>query len=83
MADGLSASVDLTRLLRGKRIACLLTNGHVLQIRCHDGSEINVAWVDEHGTAIMGKPVVQQRGARLIARGLTDNLIFHPQALQR
>lgn len=64
--------MDLTRLLRGKTIAALMSNGHVLSIRCSDNSEINVAWVDGNGVPIKGKPVVESRGGRLQARGVQE-----------
>lgn len=64
--------MDITRLLRGKTIAYIATNGHVLSIRCSDNSEINVAWVDDNGLPIMGKPVAQSRGGRLRADGIRD-----------
>lgn len=63
---------DLTRALRGKRIAAVLTNGHVLQIRTEDGAELNVAWADDHGDAIKGRPVVARHGFRLHAAGVRD-----------
>lgn len=64
--------MDLTRRLRGKRVAHVATNGHVLSIRMEDGSEVNVAWVNDNGIPIKGKPVVESHGARLIARGMQD-----------
>lgn len=69
--------MDLTRRLRGKTIAAVLTNGHVLQIRTEDGAEINLVWLDDNGVPMMGKPTVAQHGVRLIARGLQD-LIHYP-----
>lgn len=72
--------MDLTLRLRGKRVGCVMTNGHVLSLRLEDNSEINIAWVDEHGKAIKGRPVVESRGGRLQAAGLRD-LIHHPAAL--
>lgn len=69
--------MDLTRQMRGKEVAHVATNGHVLSIRMHDGAEINVAWVDDNGVPIKGKPVVQSNGWRLRAEGIRD-LILHP-----
>jgi hypothetical protein len=72
--------MSLTMRLQGKRVAQVMSNGHILSIRCDDGSEFNVAWVDDNGQAIKGRPVVQSRGGRLQAAGLRD-LVLHPAAL--
>lgn len=64
--------MDLTARLRGKRIAEVLTNGHVLKIVTDDNVEINVVWVDGNGEPMKGKPVVAQHGPRLVARGAQD-----------
>jgi hypothetical protein len=64
---------DLTRLLRGKRVAHAMTNGSALAIQLEDGSEILVAWVNEDtGEPIKGRPVVQSRGYRMRASGLRE-----------
>lgn len=73
--------MDLTRLLRGKTVACVVTNGHVLSIRCTDNTELNVAWVDGNGIELMGRPVVHTRGGRLRAEGIRD--LMHLQDLPR
>ena len=73
---------DVTRLLRGKRVAACLTNGHVLAIQLEDGSEVLVAWVDENGEPIKGRPAVHARGWRLRADGLRE-LIPAPHARTR
>lgn len=72
--------MDLTRQLRGNVVAEVCTNGHVLSIRLANGAEINVAWVDDNGQAIKGRPVVQSRGLRMKAEGFKD-ILSHPQAL--
>jgi len=71
--------MDLTRRLRGKTIASVLTNGHILQIRTSDGAEIDICWADDHGKPIKGQPLCVQHGVRFITRGLKD-LIHHPSA---
>lgn len=72
---------DLTRRIAGRRVAAVLTNGHVLQLRMHDGSEIDIAWVDGEGRPIRGKPVMLGTGVRLVAAGTSD-LIHLPAARQ-
>jgi hypothetical protein len=63
---------DLTRRLRGKQVAAVMTNGHVLAIRTEEGSEIRVVWVDDNGEVIKGRPLVQGSGLRLRAEGMRD-----------
>jgi len=71
--------MDLTRRLRGKTLAAVMTNGHILQLRAADGAEIDICWVDEHGRAIKGKPVCVRHGVRIVTPGLHD-LINLPSA---
>ncbi len=71
--------MDLTRRLRGKTVAAVMTNGHILQLRTSDGAEINICWVDDNGRPIKGQPLCVQHGVRLIAHGLKD-LIHLPEA---
>ena len=70
-------SILTTRLLN-KRVAAVLSNGNVLQIRATDGSEIDIAWLDDNGLPIKGRPALYTAGARLIARGMRD-IINSPQ----
>lgn len=58
---------DLTRQLAGKAVAAVWTNGHILSIRMHDGAEINVAWVDDNGKPLKGRPLIETRGWRMRA----------------
>lgn len=69
--------MDLTLRLAGKTIAAVYTNGHLLQIRTDDGAEITIAWLDDNGVPLKGKPAVAQHGLRLNARGIRD-LIHYP-----
>lgn len=71
--------MDLTRQLRGQRIAYLATNGRLLSIQLDDGQEIVVGWVDDNGKPISGKPVIERRGRRVNARGLADMLHIPPE----
>lgn len=63
---------DLTRRLRGKTVAEVMTNGHVMQIRTHDGGDVHIAWVNDNGEIIKGKPVCVHHGVRLAVHGLQD-----------
>lgn len=62
----------LTNRLRGKKIAAVMSNGHVLAIQCEDGSEIRVAWVDGNGNVLKGMPIVEGVGVRLKANGMQE-----------
>ena len=64
--------MDLTHRLRGRRVAACFTNGHVLSIRLEDGSEVNVAWLDDNGVPLKGKPALQSSGGRLRAEGIRE-----------
>lgn len=72
---------DLTRLLRGKKVAAVFTNGHVLQIRTEDGAELNIGWLDDNGEPIKGRPTVARHGFRLDVRGIKD-LIHVPNSIK-
>jgi hypothetical protein len=72
---------ELTQRIAGKRVAAVLTNGHILQLRMHDGSEIDIAWVDGDGRPLRGKPVLLSTGVRLVAAGIRD--LFHLPGARR
>lgn len=69
--------MDITSRLRGKTVAEVSTNGHLLVIRTSCGAELTVAWLNGEGVPIKGKPAVAQSGVRLLARGLQD-LMYLP-----
>lgn len=73
---------NITTRLYGKGVESVTTNGHLLKIRCLDGSEYTIAWLDDNGVPIKGKPVLSQSGVRMIARGLQD-LIHLPNVRTR
>lgn len=60
--------MDLTRQLRGKEVAYVATKGDVLLIFTAEGDEIAVAWVDENGNSVKGRPIIRQRGKRMFAK---------------
>lgn len=64
--------MDIHTRLAGKRIAEVLHNGQVLNIRTQDGAEVMIAWVDENGRPVKGRPAVVQSGARIKAASLKD-----------
>lgn len=68
--------MDITHRLRGKTVAEVLTNGHLLQIRTTDGAELTLTWLDDDGKPLKGKPAVAQSGVRLLARGAQDLQYF-------
>lgn len=63
---------QLTTRLLGKRVAAVLTNGHILSIRTHDGTELEIAWLDDNGVPVRGRPALFKAGVRLNSRGLLD-----------
>lgn len=64
--------MDITARLRGKKIAAITTNGSKMRITCHDGSEMDVMWVDDNGRILKGKPMIGNYGVRLAAEGIKD-----------
>lgn len=68
--------MDITARLRGKVVAEVTTNGHLLCIRTQDGAELTLAWLDGEGVPIKGKPAVAQSGVKLRARGLHELMYF-------
>jgi len=42
-------SADITTRIVGKRVAAVLSNGHVLQIRTACGAELEIVWLDDNG----------------------------------
>lgn len=64
--------MDIHTRLAGKRIAEVLHNGQVLCIRTHDGAEVLIAWVDDNGKLVKGRPAVAQSGVRIQAASLKD-----------
>ncbi len=73
--------MDLTLRMAGKRVAQVMANGHILSIRLHDGSEINVVWVNGAGDVLKGMPLLLNSGVRLIARDVNE-LINTPPGVQ-
>jgi hypothetical protein len=59
----------LSMLLAGKTIGEVYRNDELLVIRCQDGSEIRVAWVDEaSGRPVKGRPAIAFHGRNVVPR---------------
>ena len=65
-------SADITTRIVGKRIAAVLSNGHVLQLRTACGAELDIVWLDDNGLPVKGRPVIASSGVRPQARGFRD-----------
>lgn len=74
--------MDLTRRLRGEQIAGVLSNGHILVLQTASGAEIQVAWVDDNGEPIKGKPVIRGVGVRLRAEGMREIMGLAPGSVR-
>lgn len=70
--------MELTLRMTGREVKAVYANGHVLSIRCADGSEINVVWVTDKGEIVKGEPMLLTAGARLIARDVNELLQVPP-----
>lgn len=74
---------DITRRLRGKKVVEVLTNGHLLEIRTEDGGCITLAWLDDNGRPLKGKPAVYKHGIRLAAGPGFQDAIHYPNLLTK
>jgi len=74
--------MDINLRLYGKRVAAVLANGHVLQIRTEDGAEVDIVWLDDNGRPLKGKPALVKHGIRLDARGAQE-AVHYPNLLQK
>lgn len=72
--------MDITARLRGKRIAAVTTNGSLIRMTMEDGSEMDIAWVDDNGRPLKGRPMIGNYGVRLQAAGIKD--ISRPDLLR-
>lgn len=68
---------DITRRLRGKTVAGVMTNGNALRITTSDGADVDIVWLDDNGVPINGKPAVRVHGPRLVMKGMQD-LVHYP-----
>lgn len=66
--------MDITLQLAGRQVECALTNGNMLCIRCTDGRELQIQWVDDNGNPLKGKPLLRMAGTHIIARGAREIL---------
>lgn len=60
--------MEIHRALAGRQVEYVATNGSILVIRCQDGRELQVAWVDDNGHAIKGRPVLRFCGTHVHAK---------------
>ena len=68
--------MSLTIRLHNRQIDTCWSNGYLLSIRCTNGEEINVKWVDSNGKAIKGTPVIETSGARLKAERIQELIVL-------
>lgn len=64
--------MQLTMRLVGREIKEVRSNGHLLALRLDDNTEVVIAWVDDNGKAIKGRPVVHSSGGRIDTRSLHE-----------
>lgn len=58
----------LSHMLSGKEIEHVLRSDRLLVIRCTDGTEVRVAWVDGNGDPVTGQPAIAFVGRNVIAK---------------
>ena len=64
--------MSISSLMHGREVDTVWTNGQLLVIKCKDGREIRIAWLDDNGNVIKGHPVIQDFGVRLAAQGIHE-----------
>ncbi len=57
----------LTTILSGKQIECIYHNGQVLLVRCTNGFEVKIAWLDDDGKPVDGSPHIVGQGIHIHA----------------
>lgn len=68
MSVRVADSGELHRLLSGKTIQYVAKNDQLLVVRCTDGTEVRVCWVDGEGRPVRGEPAVHFGGLHVLAR---------------
>ena len=58
----LDAHTSIHHQISGRRVHYVATNGNILLIKMEDGRELQVAWVDDNGNPIKGKPAIRACG---------------------
>lgn len=76
---GEPARMDLTNLLRGKRVSYAESNGQVLRLVMEDGSRFEIVQVNDNGTPNKGRFVARALGPVLRAERF-DELMRLPAA---
>jgi hypothetical protein len=66
-ARDLNGDTSLHHQLAGQEIDYVATNGDILVLRTKNGKELRVAWVDDNGVAIKGKPALMFCGLHVKA----------------
>ncbi len=68
---------SMTMRMTGKPIHSIMKSNERLMIRAENGDELHVAWVDENGKPVKGRPIIVWYGRRVLAK--TAHLGVHPQ----
>ena len=63
--------------LAGREIEAIMKNQDTLVIRCTDGIEAHIAWMDTEGNPTQGEPTVTWYGKRVFAN--TDHIGLAPK----
>jgi hypothetical protein len=59
---------DLSMRLAGRQIEAIMKTQNTLVIRCEDGTECHVAWMNEAGDPTEGEPAVVWFGRNVLAK---------------
>ena len=70
---------DISMRMAGKTIELIMKSNERLLIRCEDGTEMQIAWVDDNGKPVKGHPVIKWFGRHVRAK--TAHLGVRPHSL--
>jgi len=59
---------SIHRLVVGRKVEHVITNGHILVIKLDNGMELQVGWANDNGELIKGKPVIKSCGLNVRAK---------------
>lgn len=63
----IDSDCSIHHTLTGQIIDYVATNGTILLLRTTTGKELQVAWVDDNGNPIKGKPAIRFSGTHVLA----------------
>ena len=70
---------DISMRMAGKTIESVMKSNEVLLLRCEDGTEMQIAWLDDNGRPVKGTPKIIWFGRHVRAK--TARLGMQPHSI--